>query len=613
MAGFLRAILCAGLVLFAARSSARAQTQQQRLNGARRALDYLAKTQRPQGYWSTTEYRDRVRLTAIAGYALACEGTTPVQGWYCKSLRRAVDLLLNLADRRRGLIWYKRDPHLMYGHGLSMSFFATLSGDVEDQDRLKDIQVLLQNAVQFSAAMQLANGGWAEDIELTQPEFARAFVTATQLLGLFACRRAGIAVPQETIDKGLRFLIARQRKDGGIAERPGEKQPSHPVSSAATLLCLLQAEAELKSASRRVTAKQRRVLLLAGGPTRDYRCVSRMLHANARFRVDAWLQTVDPKAGKEVVQPVDALLTAFPKASDLSKYEAVIAFDPDWTKLKPADTTALDEWVRKRGGGLVLWAADVFTRSLKHRRDVKRIARLYPGVVIDDTFTFTFDHPPRTPANVQWENVKPAPVGIPKKMLADHFHPVHGFYIARARDGVNVFARFIETSKAKPLSRILFSSHTAGKGRVFYCGTSETWRLRGTRGRHFEQLWYGVLRHVVPTFPRVLPKPDPLVIDAKTARGKAITRLQAYCDRVFAPKSQARVEHRSLAELYYAQTARLQPKPSRSKAVAAIVKRLQDTQSADGTWKSQSKDPLREAASAAILLLSERVLPFHDR
>lgn len=610
MTAFLRAMFCAALVL-AGDSSAIAQTQQQRLKAARRALDFLVKTQKPQGHWSNAERRDRGRRTAFAGYAIACEGTTLLQGRYMDGLRKAVNYLVSTGDPHTGLIGYRRDSNRMYGHGAAMIFVAALIGESEDPDRLKELQRCLEKAVRFSAATQLANGGWAEDAKARQPETARAFVTATQLLGLFACRRAGIAVPQKTIDNGLRFLLRRQRKDGGIAERPGEKRPSHPASSTATLLCLLKAQKELKQAPADRKAKQRRILLLAGAPSRDYRCVSRMLFADARFRVDAWLQTVDPKTSRQVVQSVDTLLTAFPKAADLSKYAAVIAFDPDWRKLKPADLTALEECLRIRGGGLVLWAADVFTPYLMSGM-LKRIARLYPGAVGLDPFLFLED---RAPVQVEWAKPKPAPVGIPLKMLAEHFRPVYGFHIAKARKGVDVFARFVESNKAKPQSWILLSSHTAGKGRVFFCGTSETWRLRGTGNRHFEQFWYGVLRHVIPSFSSALPKQStPLCIDTRTPRGKAIAGLHAYCDRRFSPNSKARMEHRWLAELHYAQATRLQqPKPSRNKSVKAIVKRLLETQTADGTWKPQSDDPLRQAANAAILLLSERVLPFHDR
>lgn len=611
MAAILRAIFCMALVL-ASGSSGIAQTQQQRLKAARRALDSLAKTQNPRGYWSAAKRWNRIRRTALSGYAIACEGTTLVQGRYARNLRKAMNYVSGSSKRRSGLFSYSRDPDPMHGHGVAMLFIATLIGEAEDPDRLKELQRQLEKAVRFSAATQLANGGWAEDTKDKQPEAARAYVTATQLLGLFACRRAGIAVPQETLDNGLRFLLHRQQKDGGIAERPGEKQPSHPASSTATLLCLLKEQAGPKPTRSDRKTKQRRVLLLAGGPSRDYRCVSRMLHADARFRVDAWLQTVDPKAGKQIVQPVDTLLTAFPKAADLSKYKAVIAFDPDWRKFKPADVAALDEWVRKRGGGLVLRPGDIFAWGLVDGK-MKTITRLYPGKINKD---YLFDYLSKllTPARLQWLDVKAAPVGIPGIMLIKHFRPFHGFYIDKAQDGVSVIARFTEAGTPASHSHILFSSHTAGKGRVFFCGTSETWRLRGTGDRHFEQFWYGVLRHVIPSFSGDLPKRQTsLRIDTTTPRGKVTARLQVYCDRVFAPKSQARMEHRSLAELHYAQAALLRPDPTRNKAVKAVVKRLLDRQTADGSWKSQSNDPLRQAANAAILLLSERVLPFHDR
>ena len=54
-----------------------------------RALDYLAREQRRQGYWEANQGQYRVAMTALAGNALLAEGSTTTRGKYAKNIRRA--------------------------------------------------------------------------------------------------------------------------------------------------------------------------------------------------------------------------------------------------------------------------------------------------------------------------------------------------------------------------------------------------------------------------------------------------------------------------------------------------------------------------------------------
>ena len=67
-----------------------------------KGLEWLARQQRRQGYWEANSNQYRVAMTALAGNALLCEGSTTTRGKYYKNIRSAVDYLVSVA-RPNGL------------------------------------------------------------------------------------------------------------------------------------------------------------------------------------------------------------------------------------------------------------------------------------------------------------------------------------------------------------------------------------------------------------------------------------------------------------------------------------------------------------------------------
>src|SRR5687767_8200073 len=57
-----------------------------------KGLKWVARTQSRLGHWTAGNYP--TAMTALAGTALICSGSTAVQGPYAKNIRRAVDYLL---------------------------------------------------------------------------------------------------------------------------------------------------------------------------------------------------------------------------------------------------------------------------------------------------------------------------------------------------------------------------------------------------------------------------------------------------------------------------------------------------------------------------------------
>ena len=118
--------------------AAKRQKDPRVVQAVNRALDYLAREQRRQGYWEANGGQYRVAMTALAGNAMLCEGSTTTRGRYAKNVRLAVDYLMEMS-RPNGLIGFKEDYHYTYGHGFSMLFLSQVFGEEEDGERSAEL------------------------------------------------------------------------------------------------------------------------------------------------------------------------------------------------------------------------------------------------------------------------------------------------------------------------------------------------------------------------------------------------------------------------------------------------------------------------------------------
>src|SRR5690606_23814863 len=104
-----------------------------------------------------------------------------------------------------------------------------------------------------------------------------------------------------------------------------------------------------------------RVLVMAGGPMREYQFVRNLLFRDPGIEIDLWLQTA--RAG--VSQEAREILENFPTdEAQLFEYDVIIAFGPQWSLVPPAGREALVKWVNQQAGGLILVAGDVFLPEL---------------------------------------------------------------------------------------------------------------------------------------------------------------------------------------------------------------------------------------------------------
>lgn len=206
----------------------------------RQGLDWLASRQQRLGHW-TAEGRYPAAMTALAGIAMLCEGSTTTEGRYAENLSRAVDYLTS-QSRPNGLIGDPlRDDRYTYGHGFSMLFLSQVLGEEEDSQRREELVRVLTRAVRFTGQAQTAAGGWgylsAKD---DGSGFDEGSTTITQVQGLRSCRNAGIPVPKEVIDKAVEYIRKCTLKDGGV-QYSSKGGGGRPAITAAAIACLFNA------------------------------------------------------------------------------------------------------------------------------------------------------------------------------------------------------------------------------------------------------------------------------------------------------------------------------------------------------------------------------------
>jgi hypothetical protein len=137
-----------------------------------------------------------------------------------------------------------------------------------------------------------------------------------------------------------------------------------------------------KTANVEVVERRSRVLILAGGPSREYQFLRTYLYRDRDTAVDVILQSGQPGISQEA----DNILFEFPTdIEELSEYDCIVAFDPDWTELDVLQVQALEQWVAEKAGGLIVVAGPVHTPQWA---DVRRgdprfntIRSLYPVVL----------------------------------------------------------------------------------------------------------------------------------------------------------------------------------------------------------------------------------------
>lgn len=263
-----------------------------------------------------------------------------------------------------------------------------------------------------------------------------------------------------------------------------------------------------KVAKVEIVDRKTKVLILAGGPTRDFIFLRNQLFRDKEAIVHVMLQSARPG----ISQDAHEILTEFPKDPDeLFEYDAVIAFDPDWEALDDEQVELLEKFVAEKGGGLVVVAGPVFTPQWSTRRKgdprIDTIRNLYPvafyfqGSATLSLGRFGSDKPWPLAFNREGEEAEFLWIddsAEASKRAWSQFDGVFGYYAVKdPKPGATVYARFSDPDTALDNELpIYFASHFYGAGRVFFMASGEMWRVRSVEDTYFESFYTRLIRWV---------------------------------------------------------------------------------------------------------------------
>ncbi len=200
----------------------------------RSGTSYLVRTQNRDGSWNNMggwgSYP--TAMTALAGTALLMSGSTPSPGPHARSVRKAVDFLIRVAQPNGLIATRLEEGRSLHGHGFALLFLAQAYGMEEDRAKQKRLHDVLVRAVRITERSQSRSGGW---LYTPASDGDEGSVTVTQIQGLRACRDAGIQVNPGVIQGAVRYVERSANPDGGIRYQLSMGGSSRPPITAAAV------------------------------------------------------------------------------------------------------------------------------------------------------------------------------------------------------------------------------------------------------------------------------------------------------------------------------------------------------------------------------------------
>ena len=263
----------------------------------------------------------------------------------------------------------------------------------------------------------------------------------------------------------------------------------------------------VQEADVEVVDRKTRVLLFAGGPSREYRFLRTLLYRDKGVEVHVLLQSALPGISQEA----DEILDDFPSdRKAMFAYDCVVAFDPDWSKLTPVQLELFADFIGDQGGGAILIAGPVHAGNPVggwiQDDAAKTIRAIYP-VEFEKRFS-TVDFSVEA-AEEPWpleftregreaEFLWPADTMAESAAAWGEFPGVYGHFATEGvKPGATVYARFSDPrAAAGEEPPVYFAGQFFGSGRVFFMGSGEMWRLRGLDPKRFDTFYTKLIRHV---------------------------------------------------------------------------------------------------------------------
>ena len=343
-----------------------------------------------------------------------------------------------------------------------------------------------------------------------------------------------------------------------------------------------------READVEIVDRKNRVLLLAGGPTREYQFLKALLYRDASTTVDVLLQT----GAAGVSQEAAKILDDFPSTREaMYAYDGVVAFDPRWQSLSAAEIDLLESWVAEQGGGLIVLPGPVYAGQAINGwiQDpaMAKVRALYPvefhrRVSVTDAGAYGSKDPwplDFTREGREAECLWLADDEAASQQAWSRFPGVYGYYPVRGpKPGATVYARFSDPQAGQGDKQpVYLAGQFYGSGRVFYLGSGEMWRLRSVSEGCFEQFYTRLIRHV--TQGRLLRQSSrgTLLVDkARYVLGNTVEIRSQLTNAQLQPLGAVNVPLEVIQPDRSVQTIALRPDPSRAGMFIAQLTVLQE-------------------------------------
>ncbi|MHC5062628.1 MAG: hypothetical protein ACYTG5_01480 [Planctomycetota bacterium] len=256
-----------------------------------------------------------------------------------------------------------------------------------------------------------------------------------------------------------------------------------------------------------VLGEQTRVLLIAGGPSHEYRFLRNMLTRDKTVQLSCWLCSADP----DFPQDGNISLASLPAdRAELEEFDVFIFLDPDSRALEKNFCDMVAEMVTDGGAGLWWACGEKFTlEALRPGASTETIADLLP-VVPDlvkadhEVIGFGRGRPRawRYKLTAAGRAHKAARLLDNREASDSLWERLPGFFFAFPIERSKPAAQILIEHRSPVLvandgsAMPLVASQFIGAGRVLFSGTDDTYRWRVAFEHAYERFWVKGIRYL---------------------------------------------------------------------------------------------------------------------
>ncbi|QDT08866.1 squalene--hopene cyclase [Stieleria marina] len=211
-----------------------------------KGLGYLLKTQSDSGTWNTGGERG-AGTTGLGLLAFLASGEDPNFGPYSSAIRKAIRNIIKSQPKSTGYM----GPS-MYHHGFGLLALAEAYGAVDETDlwagekhaNQRSLGEALELGVRCAVTSQKKNpfGAWRYSPNTRDADTS---VSGAVLMGLLAARNAGIEVPDESINKAIKYFTSMTGGNGIVGYSGGLDGFGESIARS-SIACLVYAIAKRK-------------------------------------------------------------------------------------------------------------------------------------------------------------------------------------------------------------------------------------------------------------------------------------------------------------------------------------------------------------------------------